>query len=250
MTWDGKIGPSTMSAWFIANVGAIFSTQYIIQAISSLKDPGEIRRATYIAGALCVPIGIALGVIGVAAKFLFPEIKSIYAFPVFLNHMSPVLAGIVMTSLVASVLVGVTSISLAISALVIRDFYVPIMQPSPESELRMSRLLSIPIGFLPLIFVLFVPAILHLSFFTRALRLSIAVVAMIAFYLPLYGSNRGATLGLLAAVVSATGWYLLEDPFGIDDIYIALIVPAIVMLIERTITRMLMGLVPPSATEA
>jgi hypothetical protein len=31
----------------------------------------------------------------------------------------------VMTSLVASVLVGVTSISLAISALVVRDFYVP-----------------------------------------------------------------------------------------------------------------------------
>jgi hypothetical protein len=38
-TWDGKIGVATIGAWTIANVGAIFSTQYIIQAVSSLKRP-------------------------------------------------------------------------------------------------------------------------------------------------------------------------------------------------------------------
>jgi SSS family solute:Na+ symporter len=101
----------------------------------------------------------------------------------------------------------------------------------------MSRLLSIPIGFVPLIFVLFVPEVLHLSFFTRALRLSISVVAMMGFYLPFYRSSRGATLGLLAAALSTTVWYLLGDPFGIDDIYIALITPPLIMLIERCVSE-------------
>ena len=53
-----------------------------------------------------------------------------------------------------------------------------------------------------------------------------------AFYLPRFGSNRGATLGLLGATVTTTAWYVMGDPFGIDDIYIVLITPALVMLIE------------------
>jgi len=237
-TWNGKIGASTIVAWTIANVGAIFSTQYIIQAMSSLKDPEKVRRSTYISGVLCVPISIALGLIGVAAKFLFPAMNSLYAFPVFMNHMSPIVAGIVTTSLAASVFVGVSSVGLAISSLIVRDFYVPARHPTPEQEFRMSRLLSIPIGFIPLIFVLFLPEVLHLSFFTRALRLSISVVAMIGFYVPFYRSNRGATLGLLSAAVSTTVWYLLGDPYGIDDIYIALVTPPVVMIMERIFAKL------------
>lgn len=232
-TWDGKIGASTIVAWIIANVGAIFSTQYIVQAISSIKRPEHVRRSTYIAAALCVPISLALGFIGTAAKFLYPNIKSLYAFPVFLTHMNVMLSGIVTTSLVASVFVGVSSVALAISSLVIRDFYVPAFHPTPEREFRMARLLSIPIGFLPLIFVFYVPEVLHLSFFTRALRLSIAVVAVMGFYLPFFNSNRGATLGLLGAAVTTTVWYLLGDPFGIDNIYISLATPPLVMLIDK-----------------
>lgn len=236
-TWDGKIGPTTILAWAVANVGAVFSTQYIVQAISSLKGPQDVRRSTYITAALCIPISIALGLIGVCAKFLFPEMKSLFAFPVFLSHMSPLLAGFVTISIVASVLVGVSSIALGTSALIVRDFYVPVWKPTTESELRMSRLLSIPIGFLPLIFVFFMPEVLHLSFFTRALRLSISVVAIFAFYMPFFGSNRGATLGLIMSAVTTTGWYLLGDPYGIDNIYIALVTPAVVMLFDSLITK-------------
>jgi SSS family solute:Na+ symporter len=236
-TWNGKIGTATIGAWIIANMGAIFSTQYIIQAVSSLKRPESVRSSAYIAAILCVPISIALGLIGVAAKFLFPGIGSLYAFPIFLVHMSPVLAGIVTTSLAASVFVGVSSVGLAISSLIVRDFYVPARHPTPEAEFRMSRLLSIPIGFVPLIFVLFFPEVLHLSFFTRALRLSISVVAVIGFYLPFFSSNRGATLGLLAAVISTTVWYLLGDPYGIDNIYVALISPLAVMSIDRLLLK-------------
>jgi SSS family solute:Na+ symporter len=231
-TWDGKIGVTTIIAWTIASIGSIFSTQYIIQAVSSLKGPQDITRACWTTALLCLPVSFALGLIGVAAKFLFPGINSLYALPIFMNHMSPLLAGVVLTSFVASILVGVSSVALAISALVVRDFYVPMRQPSQEAQLRMSRLLSVPIGFLPLLFVFFAPQVLHLSFFTRALRLSISVVAIFAFYLPRFGTNRGATIGLIAATVTTTAWYVMGDPFGIDDIYIALATPAVVMLLD------------------
>jgi len=36
-------------------------------------------------------------------------------------------------------------------------------------------------------------------------------------------------------VVSTTVWYMLGDPYGIDNIYIALVAPMAVMLIERLV---------------
>ena len=91
------------------------------------------------------------------------------------------------------------------------------------------------IAIVPLVFVFFVPEILKLSFFTRALRLSITIVAMMGFYLPLFRSNRGATAGLIGAAVSTTVWYLLGNPFGIDNMYVAAATPLLVMAIERLV---------------
>jgi SSS family solute:Na+ symporter len=232
-TWDGHIGASTIVAYFIGNIGAIFSTQYIIQAISSTKDANAARRSTYIAAALTIPISIALGLIGLAARYLYPEMKSLYALPIFMQSMNVYAAGFVTISLVASIFIGVSTVALAISSLVVRDFYVPYFKPSAEQEFRTTRWMAVVIGFLPLIFVFFTPGLLNLSFFTRALRLSISIVAVIGFYLPFFGSNRGATLGLLAAAVTTTIWYLLDNPYGIDNMYIALLTPAVVIFAEK-----------------
>ncbi|MDR7343211.1 SSS family solute:Na+ symporter [Pantoea alhagi] len=236
-TWDGHIGASTIFAWLIGTIGSIFCTQFVIQAISSTKDAASAKRATWIAFLFCLPIAIAIAIIGVAAKFLHPNIDSLYALPVFLQDMNPWLAGIVTTSLVASIFVSVSTVALAIASLIVKDFYVPLRNPTPEREFKMTRWLSLAIGFLPLIFVLFVPEVLKLSFFTRAIRLSISVVAMMAFYLPFFKSARGANAGLIGACVVTSVWYLLGDPFGINNMYIALITPAVIMVLDHLIPQ-------------
>ncbi|MGD8205686.1 sodium:solute symporter family protein [Pantoea sp. FN0305] len=236
-TWDGHIGASTIVAWLIGTIGSIFCTQFVIQAISSTKDAASAKRATWIALLFCLPIAIAIAIIGVAAKFLHPNINSLYALPVFLQDMNPWLAGLVTTSLVASIFVSVSTVALAIASLIVKDFYVPMRNPTPEREFKMTRWLSLAIGFLPLIFVLFVPEVLKLSFFTRAIRLSISVVAMMAFYLPFFKSTRGANAGLIGACVMTSVWYLLGDPFGINNMYIALITPAVIMVLDHLIPQ-------------
>ena len=235
-TWNGMLSGGTIGAWIIGTAGAIFSTQFIIQAISGAKSANEARNSTLIAGALCIPIAIALGFLGVAAKFLFPNIKSLYALPIFLQHMHPLLSGVVTVSLVASIFVSVSTVALAIASLIVKDFYVPRYRPTPEKELRATRMISFVVGFLPLIFVLFVPQILALSFFTRALRLSVTVVALMGIYLPFFNSNRGAISALVVATIATTIWYLLGNPLGIDNMYIALVSPAIVMVVEKLLT--------------
>lgn len=232
-TWDGTIGWSTVVAWTIGTTGAIFSTQFIMQAISSGRSADEARRSAFYAAALCVPLGIALALIGVAARVLYPSMNSLFALPVFLQAMHPLLAGLVTTSLVASVFVSVCTVALAIVSLVMRDFYIPKFHPSPEAELRVSRMISLAVALAPLVFVFFIPQILKLSFFTRALRLSIGIVALIGFYLPMFRSNRGATLGLIAAAVVTSVWYVLGNPYGVDNMYVAAVTPVLVMTVER-----------------
>jgi solute:Na+ symporter, SSS family len=56
---------------------------------------------------------------------------------------------------------------------------------------------------------------------------------MMGFYLPLFASNRGATAGLIGAAISTTVWYLLGNPFGIDNMYVAAATPLVVMAVER-----------------
>ncbi|WP_175703442.1 sodium:solute symporter family protein [Burkholderia ambifaria] len=232
-TWTGALSGGTIGAWIIGTAGAIFSTQFIIQAISATRSPEGARASSLIAAVLCVPIALALGFIGVTAKYLYPNIKSLYALPVFLQHMNPILAGIVTTSLVASIFVSVCTVALAIASLIVKDFYVPRFKPTPDVELRMTRWISLVVGFLPLIFVLFVPQILALSFFSRALRLSVSVVALIGIYLPFFSGKRGAVSALIVATIATTVWYLLGNPFGIDNMYVALVTPAIVLVIGK-----------------
>lgn len=232
-TFDGKIGWNSVTAWIIATTGSIFSTQFVMQAISSTKNAKEAQKSCFYSVALCLPLGLILAGIGVCARFLYPDMKGLYALPVFLQYMSPFMAGIVTTSIVAAVFVSVSTVALGIASLVVEDFYVPKFKPAQDQKLKMTRILSIIIGFLPLLFVFGVPEILKLSFFTRALRLTIAVVAVLGFYLPFFNSTRGANVGLVTAAVGTIAWYLLNDPFGIDNIYIALIIPAVVMVIER-----------------
>ncbi|QKO19593.1 hypothetical protein HAT92_03566 [Dickeya solani] len=88
-TWDGNIGASTIGAWLIGTIGSIFCTQFVIQAIASTKDEKSAKRATWIAFLFCMPIALAIAIIGVAAKFVHPEIKSLYALPIFLQDMNP-----------------------------------------------------------------------------------------------------------------------------------------------------------------
>jgi SSS family solute:Na+ symporter len=248
-TWDGAIGVPKVVAWIVGTAGAIFSTQFIIQAVSSTRSASAARSSTFWAAILCLPISIALGLIGVIAKYLYPSMDSLYAMPVFLQSMSPVLAGVVTISLVASIFVGVSTVALAIASLVVRDFYVPWFKPNADQEFRTTKLIGLVIGFVPLFFVFFVPEILNLSFFTRALRLSITVVALVAIYLPFFATTRGATLGLAASTITTSLWYLLKNPYGIDNMYIALATPALVILIERCLPQPTRAAQAPDTTE-
>jgi SSS family solute:Na+ symporter len=50
--------------------------------------------------------------------------------------------------------------------------------------------------------------------------------------------------GLIGACVVTSVWYLLGDPFGINNMYIALLTPAVIMAIDRLIPGKAQGKAP------
>jgi SSS family solute:Na+ symporter len=62
---------------------------------------------------------------------------------------------------------------------------------------------------------------------------SITIVAVVAFYLPAFSDTKGANIALVGTTFISTAWFLLGDPFGISDIYVALLSPLILMLLWK-----------------
>ncbi|MFB6802580.1 sodium:solute symporter family protein [Peribacillus butanolivorans] len=236
--WTG-VGVSTIIAWTIANIGSIFSTQYIIQAIASTQDDGKAKKASMYAGFLVIPVGIIASLIGMTASIVFPNIAPTEAFPMMTTLMNPFLAGLVIAGLIAAVFGTVAASTIGSAALLLKDFYNPIFNKdnNDKKSLRFARTATIVIGLIPIPFAIFAPEILSTVFFARALRTTLAVIVVLMFYFPRFSSGRGAVLGMIFAVITTTVWYLIGNPLGIDNIYVAAVTPLIVMLIDHFIGK-------------
>ncbi|MDR3592026.1 MAG: sodium:solute symporter family protein [Negativicutes bacterium] len=229
------IGLPTLIAWTVANIGAVFSTQYVIQCISSLSSPAEAKKASLVASVTIIPIGFLAAFIGVSAKALFPDIKSVMAMPAFFSVMDPWLAGVAVSGIIAATFVTILACQLGATALIMKDFVAPAINMTEKKKMVLTRVIAVLVGLLPIPFALYVPGLLKTLFFARALRTAVAVVAIFMFYLPQIGSNRSATFGLLCSVAGTTIWFVLGNPWGIDNIYVAAVIPALIMVADRFI---------------
>jgi len=155
-----------------------------------------------------------------------------------MKSMTPVWAGIVSAGVIASAFVALSACILGATALFIKDFYVPLVNPNDRQTMIATRVAAIVITFIQLPFVWYVPALLSTLFFSRGLRASIGVLAVFLFYLPKIGSGRGVVGGLLCTIVGTTIWYALGNPFGIDNLYIAIAMPALGMFVDHFITKL------------
>lgn len=232
------VGIPQLVAWLIGDIGAIFSTQYVLQCICGLSTPREAKKAAIIASIAIFPIGFISSFIGISAKAIFPDIKSIMALPAFFDLMNPWLMGVVASALVAAIFVTILACTLGATALIMKDFYIPLVKPSPKNELWATRIMAIVIGLLPIPCALLAPAIIKTLFFARALRTVITVLLIFMLYAPHMASKEGGFTALVAGVVVTVVWFFMGNPWGIDSIYVAMVVPALIMLVDNWVRKL------------
>jgi SSS family solute:Na+ symporter len=233
------VGLGQIFAWFIAGIGATFSTQYVIQAINTVGTRQKAQAASLYAGLLLVPFGIATALIGMCSLALFPGIKSIDAFSVLIAHMSGPMAGLVAAGLAASLFGTIAAISVSTATLLYKDFYLRFItaQHDESRSLRFVRVTTIVVGLLPIVLAIYTPNVLQITFLAKAIRTSLSVLVLLVFYAPWLGTKGGALLSILGSMVATIAWFLMGNPFGIDNAYVALALPLIVMGVSWMVAR-------------
>ncbi len=235
---DG-VGWAQIFAWLIAGIGAIFATQYVVQAVVTVRDPGRAQRAGFYAALLLVPFGILAAVVGMVAAALYPGIKSIDALPALAVDLDPWLTGLVMCGLVGAILGSIAALVIGASTLMLKDFYRPYFNRAGDDrkDLIFLRVATFVAGVLPIALALFADDVLAVTFLAKSLRAALAVLIVLMFYKPGYGSPRAAMVSIVAALVTTTAWFLAGDPFGIDNAYVAVATPLVIMTVAQLFGR-------------
>ncbi len=234
-----NVGVSQILAWFIAGVGATFSTQYVIQAINTVETPQKARTASLSAALLLVPFGIATALIGMCSLVLSPGIKSINAFSALIGDMNGIMAGVVAAGLAASLFGTIAAISVSTATLLYKDFYSRFVKAEDEqNSLVFVRVTTVIVGLLPIVLAIYTPNILQMTFLAKAIRASLSVLVILLFYAPWLGTKGGALVSILGSMVATIAWFAMGNPFGIDNAYVALVLPLVVMVTSSVIAWM------------
>jgi SSS family solute:Na+ symporter len=226
-----NVGWSQILAWLIAGVGATFSTQYVIQAINTVETQQKAKAASLYTALLLVPFGIATALIGMCSLALYPNIKSINAFSALIADMDGVMAGVVAAGLAASLFGTIAAISVATATLFYKDFYTRFVTKDGDEKrsLNFIRITTIVVGLLPILLAIYTPNVLQMTFLAKAIRASLSVLVLLVFYAPWFGTKTGALFSILSSLVATVAWFTMGNPFGVDNAYVALVVPLIVM---------------------
>jgi len=234
--WD-TIGWGQIMAWMIGGIGSIFATQYVIQALVSTDNPAVAKRACYYVSSLMIPFGLMAALVGMCGAVLYPQVKSIDAFPTLIAHMPSFSAAVMVVGLAGALFGGISATTLASATLAMKDFYDPFFnkEKNDRKSLLFVRVAIAVAGLLPLVLALAAEQLLMIAFLGKALRATLAVLVLMAFYAPRFGTPRGAFLGVLLSVVATIGWFLAGNPYGVDSSYLALVVPLLTMAISHVL---------------
>lgn len=230
LSWDG-VGWSQIGAWLVAGGGAMFSTQYVIQAMTTVGSGAKARASALYTSLILIPYGILAALIGLCAAVVHPKIDALQALPSMVIDLNPFLQGIAVTGLIASVFGLISALTIGCSTLLLKDFYQPYLnkQGDEVKSVRFARLATLVCGLIPVLLALFASDVLGVTFLAKALRASLAVFVVLMFYRPSFGSRRGALVAIGLSLPASVGWFLAGDPFGVDNAYIAVLVPLVVM---------------------
>jgi SSS family solute:Na+ symporter len=226
----------------ISLIVGVLSTQTYAQAIATAKNFGEARKGALCSALLVPPIGLGAVLVGLFMRAHFPGTPSSEVLPAFiLAHLPPVLAGIVLATLLVTAVGGWAGLVFGLSTMFTRDIYQRFIRrhASPREALRVQRLAIVAVVFLSALVASGNAGslILGWSFLSMGLRgCTILGPLLAAMFFP---RRITPTAGIAAAILGPASnvvWFL-AFPTGIDPLYPGLAVSLATLSIVSFLTR-------------
>lgn len=226
------------AAGFSLIVGVI-STQTYIQAMFAGKDAVTARRGALVSAILIPPTGIAGMLVGMYMKMNFPQMKAAEALPTFvMNYLPPWFAGIVLGTLLVTVVATGAGLTLGISTMLTKDLYKKLSPQASEQKLMyVSKGLIVVVAALSLLFVTgnLKSMILQWAFLSMGLRGATVCLPLLgAIFFPKSVSPKAGLIALVLAPVADLVWKL-GVPKGMDPLYAGLIASFVCLVVGSII---------------
>jgi SSS family solute:Na+ symporter len=229
------------AAGFSLIVG-VLSTQIYFQALLSARSTGEARKSAFISALFIPPIGIGGILVGLFMRVNFPQTASSEVLPLFvLKFLPPVLAGVVLATLLISVVGTWAGVTLGISTMMTKDLYQRFIRPQADSReaLLLQRGIIVALCLMALVFVggNAGSLILSWSFMAMGLRGCTVLFPLLgAMFFPgrvTPGAGiASAVLGPLTNVI-----WKVAYPSGLDPLYPGLAVGLVILIGVSMVTH-------------
>lgn len=225
----------------------VLATQSYAQGIWAAKTDSVARKASMLSAVLTIPIGVACVLIGLYMRghyvtaeemALLSEVGKVLpenigvmgttaqAFPLFIIHRMPeFLGGIVLGTLLITIIIGGSGLTLGASTILVRDVFTKIKPSLMESSknLKTSRFTIVGILLLSVLFAAtFSGAFINdLGFLSMGLRATAVFVPLtLALFFPKRFNYKGILVSIIAGTASLIIAQIIKLP--IDGIFIGL----------------------------
>lgn len=238
-------GFSTDAAAGFSLLLGIISTQIYIQALLSARSMRQARFGALLS-ALLIPLigigGILVGLYMRANAASFPGLQSGEVLPVFVMHyLHPMLAGVIMATLLIAVVGTWAGLNLGISTMLTRDIYMRFINPAADSirALKCQRVIILLLCTLAIVLVRSNAGglILGFSFMSMGLRACTVLFPLLgAMFFSHWVTPAGGLASVVMGPLTNFIWHFLY-PQGIDPLYPGLIVAGLVLIIVSRLTQ-------------
>jgi SSS family solute:Na+ symporter len=242
--WFSMVGRGVekeMAAVFSVLVG-ILSTQTYMQAVVSAKNLRESRKGALVAALLSPPIGICGILVGLFMKANFPTTPSAEVFPAFImQFLPPIVAGIVLGTLLIAVIGTWAGLTLGISTMFTRDIYQKLIKVNASG--KETLLVQRVIIFLICVITAVIAngnagsLILGWTYLSQGLRGCAALFPLLgAMLMPRFVTPTAGVIAAILGPLANIGWFFL-NPKGMDPLYPGLLVSAVTLILLSLVTR-------------
>lgn len=202
----------------------VLSTQTYFQAIASARSPKDARKGALISAFLTPLTGLGAVLVGLCMRAQFPATPSAEALPAFaLKLLPPMLSGVVLATLLVTIVGCSAGLALGISTMFTVDIYKQHLRPSATGQeiLLVQRVALSLTSLVPLWFVTGNngASILDWSFLSMGLRGCTVLFPLLGtLFFPKYVTPKAGVVASCLGPLTTFLWHMLV-PKDIDPLY-------------------------------
>jgi len=229
--------PGTVMMWFFTFIVNAFAAQGALQIVMSCETVKAGKRGMLYVALGFIPIIILAPIAGMAAKVLFPAIKSVQAMPMIASNMpSVILSTIVVIGLYFTTLGWASSCILSGGTVAANDIYRYFVPNATSTQLiRVSRISILILSALTVGFAILIPSGVEFWTIVGFVLRNTALFPLVVIGLFWNAiSRRAAITAAIAGAGTGICWYLADFPNFLLDahpMFVGMIVSIVVVVL-------------------